>query len=271
MTWWQAIVLGLVEGITEYLPVSSSAHLLVAQRMLGIPSDEASNAFAICIQAGAIAAVLGLYRERVQRMIRGVRGSDSGGRQLAVHLILAFLPAMVIGGLFDDVIEATLFGIWPIVAAWTVGGLFLLAFARRRPPEQGLALEMLTAKHALLIGFAQCLAMWPGTSRSLVTIVAGLFVGLSMSAALEFAFLLGVITLGAATAFKAVGHGAEMLATYGVFNVALGFFVAWASAAAAVQWMVAWLQRRGLALFGYWRIFAAISVSTLAATGWIAT
>ena len=270
MTWWQAVLLGLVEGITEYLPVSSSAHLLVTQRILGIQADASANAFAICIQAGAIAAVLGLYRERVGRMVRGVLGRDTGGRNLVIALGIAFLPAMVIGGLFDDAIEATLFGVWPIVAAWAVGGVFLLMFSQRRPPTDGAGLDELPWRHALAIGLAQCLAMWPGTSRSLVTIVAGLLVGLSMPAALEFAFLLGVITLGAATAFKALGHGAEMVATYGAFNVALGFVVAWLSAAAAVQWMVTWLQRRGLAIFGYWRLFAAICVGTMAATGWIA-
>jgi undecaprenyl-diphosphatase len=267
MSWWQAILLGLVEGITEYLPVSSSAHLLVTQRLLGIPTDEASNAYAICIQAGAIAAVLGLYRQRVTRVIGGVVGRDPAGRNLALQLVVAFLPAAVIGKLFDDTIERVLFGVWPIVTAWAVGGVLLLVFSGRKHDSPRRPLEALSLTHAFWIGLAQCLAMWPGTSRSLVTIVAGLLVGLSMTAALEFAFLLGVLTLGAATAYKTLGHGGDMVRAYGLFNLSLGFFVAWASAAVAVQWMVGWLERRGLALFGYWRLLAAAGVAALALSG----
>lgn len=267
MNWWQAILLGLVEGITEYLPVSSSAHLLVTQRLLGIPNDEASNAYAICIQAGAIVAVLGLYRQRVFRVIGGIVGRDPAGRNLAVKLMVSFFPAAVIGTLFDDTIERLLFGVWPIVTAWAVGGLLLLFFSGRPHESPQRPLEGLSLTHAFWIGLAQCLAMWPGTSRSLVTIVAGLLVGLSMSAALEFAFLLGVLTLGAATAYKALAHGDDMINAYGLFNISLGFFVAWASAAVAVQWMVGWLERHGLAVFGYWRLLAAAGVAALTLFG----
>src|SRR5512139_2756530 len=118
MDFLEALILGLVEGITEYLPVSSTGHLLIAQRLLGIPPSEAANAFAIAIQAGAILAVLGLYRARVGQMIQGLIGRNPQGLKLVVCLIVAFLPAAIIGAAFDDDIERVLFGVKPIIAAW---------------------------------------------------------------------------------------------------------------------------------------------------------
>ena len=216
MEWFQALILGIVEGLTEYLPVSSTGHLLLAQRWMGIPQDEAANAYAIAIQAGAIVAVLGLYRARVGQILRGLAGKDEDGRKLALAIVVAFVPAAVVGLLFDEKIEELLFGLPPICLAWLVGGLAILAVSfwrRRRGAEgdQGDELLSLTLRGALLIGLIQCIAMWPGTSRSLVTIVGGLMVGLRMAAAVEFSFLLGLVTLGAATAYKAMSDGALML------------------------------------------------------------
>jgi len=208
MNWWQAMLLGIVEGITEYLPVSSTGHLLLTQRLLRIPASEAADAYAICIQAGAILAVLGLYWPQVKKMLLGLLGKEPAGLRLAVNIVVAFLPAAVIGVLFDKKIEEYLFGLWPITAAWFVGGLAILAVSRwrrmhRTGAHEGGGLASLTIPMALTVGFAQCLAMWPGTSRSLVTILAGILVGLNLGAAVEFSFLLGVVTLTAATAFKA--------------------------------------------------------------------
>lgn len=267
MTIWQAVVLGIVEGVTEYLPVSSTGHLLVAQRLLGMPESDEANAFAICIQAGAIMAVLGLYFSRVKQVAGGLFTGDPVGRRLAANLVVAFGPAAVIGFLFDDLIESVLFGMWPIVTAWFVGGLFILGFERwqRRSPAFGL--ESLPVSSALLIGLAQCVAMWPGTSRSLVTIVAGVLVGLSLPAAVEFAFLLGVVTLSAATAFKGLQHGDVMLAAYGPAPIAAGFVTAWLSAVLAVKWMVGWLNQRGLGIFAWWRIAAAAGVAWMLLSG----
>ncbi len=126
MDFLQALILGLVEGITEYLPVSSTGHLLIAQRLLGIPPSEAANAFAIAIQAGAILAVLGIYRQRAGQMLQGLVGRNADGLRLVVCLIAAFLPAAVLGVLFDDAIERVLFGVWPILIAWVVGGIAIL-------------------------------------------------------------------------------------------------------------------------------------------------
>jgi len=258
MDFLQALILGLVEGVTEYLPVSSTGHLLIAQRLLGIGASDAANGYVIAIQAGAILAVLGLYRERIGQMLSGVAGRDPAGLQLALHLVVAFLPAAVLGVLFDKRIEQHLFGVRPVIAAWVVGGLLILVLAPWiRRHREGAGLTALTWRSAILIGLAQSLAMWPGTSRSLVTILGGLAVGLSLAAAVEFAFLLGLLTLTAATAYTLLKSGAGMLAAYGWVTLATGFLAAWVAAALAVKWMVAWLNRHGLSLFAWWRFAAA--------------
>lgn len=267
----QAFILGLVEGLTEYLPVSSTGHLLLAQRLMGIESSAASDAFAICIQAGAIVAVLGLYRARVAQMAAGVLGRNDTGRQLFINLVSAFIPAAVLGLLLEKPIKKYLFGgdawgLWPIVAAWLVGGLAILAvsYSRKRrgaSPATGLDLDHLTIKMALIVGFAQCLAMWPGVSRSLITIVGGVLVGLSLPAAVELSFLLGVITLTAATAYDALKHGSAMLETYGVVPLLIGFGAAWLSAVLAVKWMVGYLKSHGMEIFGWYRVLLAIAVA----------
>jgi len=277
MDWWQALVIGLVEGLTEYLPVSSTGHIVLAQRWMGIEDGQAANAYAIAVQAGAIVAVLGLYKARVLQMLRGLGGmvgmgpGDETGRRLGLAVIVAFLPAAVLGPLFDDDIEALLFHREPIALALLVGGLLILAVSwsyRRRARATGAdpasgtgaGLETLGLSAAFLIGLFQCVAMWPGTSRSLVTIVAGLFVGLHMAAAVEFSFLLGLLTLGAATAYKSIGDGAVMLELYGPSVLIIGFLVAWVSAVVSVRWMVSWLKSHGLAIFGWYRVALACLV-----------
>ena len=273
----QAVILGIVEGLTEYLPVSSTGHLLLTQRLLGIGANNASEAFAICIQAGAIGAVLTLYFKRVRQVFDGVLGRDPAGRQLAFNIVAGFIPAMVIGLFLEKPIKTYLFGgeafgLWPVVGAWFVGGLAILAVAafRRRRRCVGrptYPLENLAWQAALLIGTAQCFAMWPGTSRSLVTIAAGILVGLRMVDAVEFSFLLGVITLSAATAHDLFKHGHEMLTHYGVLPLLAGFIAAWLSAMFAVKWMVAYLNKHGLSIFGYYRIAIAIAVAFLLRAG----
>jgi undecaprenyl-diphosphatase len=264
MTWWQALILGIVEGVTEYLPVSSTAHLLLTQRALGIEQNEASDAFAICIQAGAIVAVLGIYARRVWEMLQGLAGRDPAGLRLAIQIVVAFLPAMAFGLLLNKKIKEHLFHLWPIGIAWFVGGLVILAFAAwmRRSPNSGRSLGELTIVGALTIGLLQCLGMIPGTSRSLATILGGLLVGLNMTAALEFSFLLGLVTLTAATVHDGYKHGAAMVATYEPMTLAIGFAAAAISAFIAVKALIAFLQRGGLAFFGWYRIVLAVGVAT---------
>lgn len=276
MALWQAAVLGVVEGLTEYLPVSSTGHLLVAQKLMGLggaseADAEAANAYAICIQAGAIVAVLGLYRRRVGQAFRGF-GGDRLGRRLQSNLLAGFVPAAIIGLALNDLIKSHLFGPWPVVVAWFVGGVVILAVAWRRrqrgaSPRAGMTLDELTWRLALIIGFAQCIAMWPGVSRSLITIVGGVLVGLSLPAAVEFSFLLGVVTLGAATCYDALKHGPLMAEAYSPASLILGMALALASAAIAVKWMVAYLNKHSMAVFGYYRIAIAIAVAALLLAG----
>ncbi len=268
---FQALILGLVEGLTEYLPVSSTGHLLLAQRLMGIDSSTASDAFAICIQAGAILAVLGIYRQRVAQMVMGAVGRNEAGQRLLINLLSAFVPAAVLGLLLEKPIKKYLFGgdewgLWPVVAAWFAGGMAILvvSLARRRrgtSPTTGFDLEHLTVRMALIVGLAQCIAMWPGVSRSLITIVGGVLVGLSLPAAVELSFLLGVITLTAATAYDALKHGPEMLATYGATPLLIGFGAAWLSAVLAVKWMVGYLKSHGMEIFGWYRVALAFVVA----------
>lgn len=277
MSLTQAAILGVVEGVTEYLPVSSTGHLLLAQRLMGIGAandadKEAADAYAICIQGGAIIAVLGLYWQRVRQMGLGLMGRNPLGMRLLVVVLAGFLPAAVIGLAINKTIKAYLFGPWPVVAAWLVGGMAILVVSRRqkgRAREGGLSLEQLSWKMALIIGFAQCIAMWPGVSRSLVTIVGGVLVGLSLPAAVEFSFLLGVVTLGAATCYDALKHGEAMLRTFPLEALMVGLLFAFASAVISIKWMVAYLGRNGLAIFGYYRVAIGLFTALLLTVGWI--
>ncbi len=266
----EAALLGLVEGISEYLPISSTGHLILAQRALGIGNDEASRAFAICIQAGAILAVLGLYAPRVLWMLRGFAGGEAGARRLALQLVLAFLPSAIVGVLAKPFIERQLFGLWPVVWAWALGGAaILLVPVLRRGVQgtQGRALVDISWLTALGIGLFQCLALLPGTSRSLATIGGALLLGLTGAAAVEFSLLLGVLTLCAATVKEAHDSGHAMLASYGSAPIVVGALVAAVSAWLAVRWLVAWLSTRGLAPFGWYRLVLAAVVGVLLARG----
>ncbi len=285
LTLGQAAILGIVEGVTEYLPVSSTGHLLLAERILSIGdgpgasveqqerTKEALDAYTICIQIGAIIAVLGLYFRRIRQMVLGLVGKDAEGRQLLISVIAGFLPAAVIGLLFNKLIKSYLFGTWPVIVAWFVGGVAILVVSRwnqsrgGRSSSDGLSIIELTWKMALIIGFAQCIAMWPGVSRSLVTIVGGLLVGLSLSAAVEFSFLLGLITLSAATAYDALNHGQVMLQTFDLSSLIVGVVFAFVAALLSVKWMVGYLNRHGLAIFGYYRVALALVAGTLLMSG----
>lgn len=263
-----AVVLGLVEGLTEWLPISSTGHLAVTQALLGI-SGGAATSYAIAIQAGAILAVLGLYRHRFTAMVQGVAGRNPQGRRLLLVVLIACVPAATAGLLLEDVIKSRLFGPWPVVAAWFVGGIVILLAARRWDDRQhsGTGLSALTVRSAVVIGIVQALALWPGVSRSLVTILAGLAVGLAVPAAVEFSFLLGFVILGGATLYEAASSGSELIAAYGVVAPLVGLAVAFASAVVAMKWMVGYLTHHGLAIFGWYRIGIAGVVGALLVTG----
>lgn len=261
----EAIVLGIIEGLTEYLPISSTGHLTVASRLFDL-AGAAADAYAIVIQAGAILAVLVLYRTRVATMARGLIGRSDEGRRLLNALVLAFVPAAVIGLALGDTIKDRLFGVGPVAIAWAVGG-FVILFATPRLQRRGAELTALSAGPAVLIGVAQVFALWPGVSRSLVTILAGVAVGLSLAAAVEFSFLLGLMTLGAATTYDGLRHGDEIVDSFGLLSPVVGFAVAFVAAVVAIRWMVAYLERGSFAAFGYYRLGAAAVAAGLLATG----
>lgn len=283
-----AIILGLVEGITEYLPVSSTGHLIIASSLLGLAKDEATksavDAFTIIIQGGAILAVLGLYRARVAQMIRGVFGRDPIGRRLAINIIIAFIPAAILGPILDDRIEAVLFHPVPVLIALAVGGVWMIWLdrwhAKRLGPadalDVGMSIEDLDIKRALIIGLLQCIAMIPGTSRSMMTIGGGVMVGLRRRDAAEFSFLLGLPTLGAACIYKLAKNlyasskpdaPPNLFDQLGWMPVIIGIAVATISAAFAVKWLVGFLSKHGLAPFGWYRIVLAAVLGGLIAAG----
>ena len=289
-----AIILGLVEGLTEYLPVSSTGHLIIANALLGLDGDtpmsdkngqpiftnedgiqraytigDAAYAYAIVIQAGAIAAVILLYWRTILQILLGCLGKDRNGRKLAINLIAAFMPAAVLGLLLNDWIEAQLGdNTLAVAGALIVGAVIMLAVEHWRhhgnkeavPPEDGPGLADLTLGKSIMIGFFQCFAMWPGTSRSMATIVGGYIANLSPANAAKFSFLLGLITLTAASGYKFVSDGKEMLSALNIGPVLLGCTVAFISAALAVKWLVSYLSNHGLALFAWYRIALAFIV-----------
>jgi undecaprenyl-diphosphatase len=278
MEWWQAALLGLVEGITEYLPISSTGHLILVSSLLGLDApgqQSALAAFEVAIQGGAILAVLGLYAQRVVQMVRGLFGRDPEGLRLLACVALAFAPAALLGPLLDDAIEQHLFSPAPVLAALFLGGVWMIWLDRSRDPAQGVGLESISARTAFAIGLFQCAAMWPGTSRSMMAIAGGVLMGLRARDAAEFSFLLGVPTLGAACAYKLLQNllassetGApNLFEVLGVGATATGFAVAALSAALAVRWLVGFLARHGLAPFGWYRIALSAVLGALLFAG----
>ena len=284
---FQAAVLGVVEGLTEYLPVSSTGHLILAGHFMGmthfsnIPGPfgkildkdkmEAVNSFDIVIQLGAILAVLGLYRKRVTAMCAGLIGKNRQGLKLLCLLIVAFLPAAVIGLLLHKKIEQELFGPVPVAYALGIGGVLMIVvehlFWRRKQKIQRIKdVDNIFFWQAAVIGLAQVLAMWPGTSRSMITILAALVVGLDMVTAAEFSFLLALPTLVGATLFSAGENWAILKEASGIDGMLVGLVVSGIVAALAVKGFVKWLTHHGLVLFGIYRIIAAALVFWLMAS-----
>lgn len=295
LSYSDAVILGLVEGLTEYLPVSSTGHLIIANALLGLDGDapmtdqsgtpilvedddgklhpytigDAAYAYVIVIQAGAIVAVVLLYWRTILTLILGCLGKDRNGLKLAINLIVAFIPAAVLGLLLNDLIESALGdNTFAVAGALIVGAFVMLIVERWRqhgnkgavPPEDGPGLTELTLGKSVMIGFCQCFAMWPGTSRSMATIVGGYLAGLSPAHAAEFSFLLGLITLSAASAYKFLTDGSEMLAALNIGPVLVGCIVAFVAAALAVKWLVGYLSKHGLAVFAWYRIALAIAI-----------
>jgi undecaprenyl-diphosphatase len=251
-----AALLGVVEGLTEYLPVSSTGHLILAGKALGA-SGAGIDSFDVVIQLGAVLAVVVEYRALLGERVAGLFSGSAASRALLVALVLGFLPAAVVGLLFRKAIKAHLFGPVPVAAALIVGGLAMIAVERVRAHRKitGLdGLEHVTPKRALLIGLGQCISMWPGSSRSMCTIVAGQLSGLSTATAAEFSFLLALPTLGAATLYEGFKSRHELASGIGAPSILIGLVVSFLVAWAVIAGFIRYLQRRGLEPFGYYRI-----------------
>jgi len=268
VTYWDALILGVVEGVTEFLPVSSTGHLILASRLLGLPDSEGHKAFDVVMQAGAIAAVAGVFFPAIRDMARGLLGRSPAGLRLALRLLLAFAVTCALALAFEKPIKARLFRVDVIAWAWIVGGLAIFAVESwrvRRPP--GGAMGELTWRGAAVIGLMQAFALCPGVSRSLAALVGGLFSGLSLSAALEFSFLLGGLTLTAAAGYDGFKHRDELRAALDLGPALVACLAAAASAWIAVRWMLAWLNRVGLVPFAWYRIVLGGIVLALIAAG----
>jgi undecaprenyl-diphosphatase len=261
-----AILLGIVEGLTEYLPVSSTGHLVIVGHLLGLPDgDPATSSFEIVIQLGAILAVVAHYRGLLATRARGLLVGDAASLKLLQALAFAFAPTAALGLLLRKTIKAHLFGPMPVAAALVVGGILMIAVERARA-RQGIAgavvaregLENVTPARAFAIGIGQCFSLWPGASRAMCTIVMGQLTGLSTGTAAEFSFLLALPTLGAATLYEAAKARHVLFAHGDGASLALGmvvsFFVAWAVIATFLKY----LRRRGLEPFGWYRIVVGL-------------
>ena len=288
-----AIVLGLVEGVTEFLPISSTGHLIIANDLLGLDSQKplvnqagqplwhkppsakhpggvpltlklAADTYTVIIQVGAIAAVLLLYWRQVVSMFVGLFDRSSAGFRLLRNVVLATVPVVVVGWPASKLIDKyNLFSVGVVIAA-QIGGAFLMLWAekwRRANSVVGFSNvqpQDLAPRKAVGIGLAQCVAIWPGTSRSMVTIVGGYLAGLNPAKAAEFSFLVGLPTLAGAALLKAVQSGPAMIEVFGWPHMLLGVLVAAISAAIAVKFLVHFLTRHGLALFAYYRLAMAV-------------
>ena len=246
-----AALLGLLEGLTEFLPVSSTGHLLLAGHFLAFESE--GKTFEVVIQLGAILALTSVYAAMVTRLFLRAR-HDEGARRAILSILLAFLPAVVVGLLAHDFIKTVLFETPKLIAVMLIlGGFVLLVIDRIAPPpvhDDALALPL---GKSLAIGVCQCVAMIPGVSRSGATIVGALLMGVEKRAAAEFSFLLSLPTMGAAVAYD-LFKNRDVLDFGAVWEIGVGFAVAFLTALLVVRWVLNYIGRNGYALFGWWRI-----------------
>ena len=250
-----AFILGIVEGLTEFLPVSSTGHLIVAGSLLGYTGERA-KVFEIVIQAGAILAVCWEYRHKLATVIAGLP-RDRGAQRFAVNLLIAFLPAAVLGLAFNRVIKSTLFAPIPVAAAFIVGAFVILWVERRQRLRPQVVrvddIDSVRWQDALKIGCAQAFALIPGTSRSGATIIGGMLFGLSRRAATEFSFFLAIPTLFAATGYEFFRNRA-LLSSQDLSAFGVGFVTAFAAAFLCVRWLLRYVSHHDFVPFAWYRI-----------------
>jgi undecaprenyl-diphosphatase len=261
-----AIILGLVEGLTEFLPVSSTGHLILVGQLLGF-NDDKGKVFEIAIQFAAILAVVWEYRGRLVHTLTSIT-SEPVSQRLAVNLMVAFMPAAVLGFLFLKQIKHYLFNPFVVASAFIIGGFLILWAERRQHAVHAESIDDMSWRDALKVGFAQALAMIPGTSRSGATIIGGLFFGLSRRAATEFSFFLAIPTMFAATLYD-VYKNRDLFSLDDAALFAIGGTVSFISAFIAVRGLIRFISRHDFTVFAWYRIAFGIIVLVSAQMGWV--
>lgn len=259
----KVVILGIVEGITEFLPISSTGHLIVATRLLAYPPEAVRSTFEIFIQLGAIIAVIVYYARDLIQMVRGVFNNPATQR-FWVSIGIAFVPAAAIGFLFRREIKAALFNPTVVALSLIIGGVIFLVIERGERQAHVTTFEQLDFKHAMLIGLAQLFALIPGVSRSGASIVGGMLAGLDRVTATKFSFFLAIPTLGLATLyelFSAVSDGIVTAADVPVF--ALGTVVSFVVALLSIAWLLRFVSSNSFRPFGIYRIIAGIVILIL--------
>jgi undecaprenyl-diphosphatase len=260
-----AALLGIVQGLTEFLPISSTAHLIVGARVVGF--EDPGDVFKIVIQFGSILAVMWLYRAKLWSVISGL-GSDPNARRFALAILVAFVPSAVVGVLFADVVTGVLYDTPAVyAAAFVIGGVVMLVVERTRPAPSVMAADATPVSRAVVIGACQTVALVPGVSRSGATIVGGLVAGLDRPAAAEFSFFLAMPTMAGAFTYEmwSARHllGPERLAEIGV-----GFVAAFAAAVLVVRPFLRLVTRTGFVPFAWYRIIVGLAMLAAIAAGW---
>jgi undecaprenyl-diphosphatase len=261
---FDAFVLGIVEGLTEFLPISSTGHLIVAGSLLGYTGEQA-KVFEIVIQAGAILAVCWEFRARLSNVLRGLF-SDATAQRFAINVAVAFLPAAILGLLFSKAIKAVLFAPIPVALAFIAGAFVILWVERRQRLRPSVVhidnVDAMRWTDALKVGCAQALALIPGTSRSGATIIGGMLFGLSRQAATEFSFFLAIPTLFAACGYEIVKNR-HLLSSADLPAFGVGFAAAFVSAFLCVRWLIRYVSRNDFVPFAWYRIaFGAVILFT---------
>ncbi|MEI4195974.1 undecaprenyl-diphosphate phosphatase [Roseovarius sp. E0-M6] len=246
-----AALLGLIEGLTEFIPVSSTGHLLLSSHFIGFESP--AHTFEVVIQLGAVLAILSVYSAKLWQVARDMP-HDPAARRFVLSILVAFFPALVIGVLAHGFIKTVLFETPSLIAVMLIlGGIVLLFVDRFAPEPQHDDATRLPLHVALIVGFFQCLAMIPGTSRSGATIVGALLMGVNKRAAAEFSFFLSMPTMAGAFAYD-LWKNRDVLDLSAMGDIVVGFIVAFISAVFVVKWLLDFVSRHGYALFGWWRI-----------------
>jgi len=261
-----AALLGIVQGLTEFLPISSTAHLLVTERLIGF--NDPSSIFTVTIQFGSVLAVMWLYREKLFSVLRGLP-SDPEARRFAFMILLAFVPAAVVAAVYGDQVKELLHGSLRVIAwAFIIGGIVMLVVERFRPKPIVFSADRTPVTRAVAVGCCQALALVPGVSRSGATIIGGLLFGLERKAAAEFSFFLAMPTMGAAFAHDMweVRHN---LSADRAAEIGVGFVLAFVAAALVVKPFLDYVGRSGFAPFAWYRIVAGMALLAAIAAGWL--